>query len=236
MKYIVANFKMYKTVQEAEEYAKEFKKLVKKCPNKVAVCPSFVCISPMAKIFKGLVQVGAQNCSDKEEGAFTGEVSAQMLKSAGASVTILGHSERRRDFKETDKLICEKIKTAQKNGLETIVCLADDGGEGYKQNIRAQVKDLFTGVDKSKEIVIAFEPVWAIGTGKTMNTGDIKPVVETIKNEARKVLKYEPKVLYGGSVNSGNSGEILALDCVDGLLVGGASKNPQEFAKICFAK
>ena len=235
MKYIVANFKMYKTVQEAEDYAKQFVKLVKKCENKVAVCPSFVCIGPMAKIFKGKVQVGGQNCSDKEEGAYTGEVSASMLKSAGATLTILGHSERRRDFGETDKLICEKIKLAQKNGLDVIVCLADDGGEGYKQNIRTQVKDLFAGVDKSKEIVIAFEPVWAIGTGKTMNTKDIKPVVETIKNEARKVLKYEPKVLYGGSVNSGNASEILALDCVDGLLVGGASKNPQEFAKICFS-
>lgn len=236
MKYIVANFKMYKTVDEAEDFAKQFKKLVKKCPNKIAICPSFVCIAPMAKIFKEKIQVGAQNCSDKEEGAFTGEVSAKMLKSAGAGVTILGHSERRRDFNETDSLICEKIKTAQKNGLETIVCLADDGGEGYKQNIRAQVKELFAGVDKSREIVIAFEPVWAIGTGKTMQVQDIEPVVETIKNEAKKVLKYEPKVLYGGSVNSGNASEILALDCVDGLLVGGASKNPQEFAKICFAK
>ena len=129
----------------------------------------------------------------------------------------------------------EKIKLAQKSGLDVIVCLADDGGEGYKQNIRSQVKDLFSGVDKSKEIVIAFEPVWAIGTGKTMNVSDIVPVVETIKNEAKKVLKYEPKVLYGGSVNSGNAAEILAQDCVDGLLVGGASKNPQEFAKICFS-
>ncbi len=232
-KYIVANFKMYKTVQEAQLFAKEFSKLVKKCENKVAICPSFVCIAPMAKIFKGKVQVGAQNCSTKDEGALTGEVSAKMLASAGATLTILGHSERRRFFAEDDKIVNEKIKQAQTQNLDTIVCLADDGGEGYKQNIRMQVKTLFEGVDKKKEIVIAFEPVWAIGTGKTMKVQDIKPVVETIKNEARKVLKYVPKVLYGGSVTSQNAKAILELDCVDGLLVGGASKDPHEFAKIC---
>lgn len=232
-KYIVANFKMYKTVDEAKAFAKEFLKLVKKCQNKIAICPSFVCLEPMDKIFKGKIQVGAQNCSDKAEGAFTGEVSAKMLASAGATLTILGHSERRRYFGEDDKIVAEKIKLAQRENLDTIVCLADDGGEGYKEHIRSQVKTLFSGTDKKKEIVIAFEPVWAIGTGKTMKTEDIKPVVETIKNEARKVLKYVPKVLYGGSVTSENAGEILKLDCVDGLLVGGASKNPQEFAKIC---
>lgn len=234
-KYVVANFKMYKTVDEAKVFAREFLKLVKKCKNKVTVCPSFVCIEPMSKIFKGKVQVGAQNCSDKEEGALTGEVSAKMVASAGATLTILGHSERRRFFGEDDKVVSEKIKLAQKENLDIIVCLADDGGEGYKEHIRSQVKTLFAGVEKKKEIVIAFEPVWAIGTGKTMKTEDIKPVVETIKNEARKVLKYVPKVLYGGSVTAENAKEILELDCVDGLLVGGASKNPQGFAKICNA-
>lgn len=232
-KYIVANFKMYKTVQEAQLFAKQFLKLVRKCENKIAICPSFVCIAPMVKVFKGKIQVGAQNCSTKDEGALTGEVSAKMLASAGATLTILGHSERRRFFAEDDKIVNEKIKQAQAQNLDTIVCLADDGGEGYKQNIRTQVKTLFEGVDKQKEIVIAFEPVWAIGTGKTMNVQDIKPVVETIKNEARKVLKYVPKVLYGGSVTSQNAKTILELECVDGLLVGGASKDPNEFAKIC---
>lgn len=232
-KYIVANFKMYKTVQEAQLFAKQFSKLVKKCENKIAICPSFVCIAPMVKVFKGKIQVGTQNCSTKDEGALTGEVSAKMLASAGATLTILGHSERRRFFAEDDRIVNEKIKQAQSQNLDTIVCLADDGGEGYKQNIRTQVKTLFEGVDKQKEIVIAFEPVWAIGTGKTMNVQDIKPVVETIKNEARKVLKYVPKVLYGGSVTSQNAKTILELECVDGLLVGGASKDPNEFAKIC---
>lgn len=232
-KYIVANFKMYKTVQEAELFAKEFSKLVKKCGNKIAICPSFVCIAPMVKVFKKKIQVGAQNCSTKDEGALTGEVSAKMIASAGATLTILGHSERRRFFAEDDKIVNEKIKQAQAQNLKTIVCLADDGGEGYKQNIRSQVKTLFEGVDKQKEIVIAFEPVWAIGTGKTMSVQDIKPVVETIKNESRKVLKYVPKVLYGGSVTSQNAKSILEIDCVDGLLVGGASKDPHEFAKIC---
>lgn len=234
-KIVVANFKMYKTVQESQIYAKEFFKLVKKCKNQIVVCPSFVCIEPMSRIFKHKVAVGAQNCSDKPEGALTGEVSAKMLKSVGASWVILGHSERRRYFCEDDVVVNQKIKQAQENGLSVIVCLSDDGGTGYKQNIRNQVQTLFRGVDKSKDIVIAFEPVWAIGTGKPMCVSDIKPIFETIKNEARKVLKRVPKVLYGGSVTAENARDILSIESVDGLLVGGASKEPEEFVKICNA-
>lgn len=234
-KYIVANFKMYKTVDEAVSYAKVFKKLVKKCDSFVGVCPSFVCIKEMADIFKGKVKVGAQNCSQFADGAYTGEVSAQMVKSAGASFTILGHSERRKYFGETDEIVNQKIKMAHQNGLDVIVCLADDGGSGYRQNLKVQIKTLLDSVDPSKNIIFAFEPLWAIGTGKAMSAKNIKPVVKAIKEEARKILPYEPKVLYGGSVNSANCEKILEIDNVDGLLVGGASKNPQEFAKICLA-
>lgn len=233
-KYIVANFKMYKTVQECEIFAKEFLKLIKKCKNEVAICPPFTSIYAMKKIFKDKVCVGAQNCSDKPEGAYTGEVSAKMIAGAGGSVVILGHSERRRDFGEDDVLINQKIKIAQKHNLKTIICLSDDGNNDNKC-IRNQIKQLFNGVEKDKEIIIAFEPVWAIGTGKAMQLEDISVVVKTIKKEAQKVLKYIPKVLYGGSVNASNAQQILSLQDVDGLLVGGASKNPQEFAKICNA-
>ncbi|MBQ3158681.1 MAG: triose-phosphate isomerase [Clostridia bacterium] len=233
-KWVVANFKMYKTIEEVEAYAEEFKDLVAECKHNVAVCPTFVGIKSMAEILEDSdIYVGAQNCAEEEEGAFTGEVSAKMLKSAGADIVIVGHSERRRYYGETDEIVNKKIKAAHKEGLAVIACLADDGGEGFEENIKKQIEVLLDGVDTGEKLIIAFEPVWAIGTGKTMQTADIEPVTKVIKEEARKVLGYIPEVLYGGSVKASNAEEILALDSADGLLVGGASKDPNEFAKIC---
>lgn len=233
-KWVVANFKMFKTIEEVEEYAEGFKSLVAESKHNIAVCPSFVGIKPMEELLEDTdIFVGAQNCADEEEGAYTGEVSAKMLKSAGADMVILGHSERRRYYGETDEIVNKKIKQAHKEGLAVIVCLADDGGDGFEENIKKQIEVLLDGVDAGEKLIIAFEPVWAIGTGKTMKTEDIEPVTKVIKEEARKVIGYMPEVLYGGSVKVSNAEEILALESVDGLLVGGASKDPNEFAKIC---
>lgn len=233
-KWIVANFKMYKTREEAETYAEEFIPLVEGCENNIAVCPSFPCIQTMAELFEDTdIYVGAQNCATEEEGAYTGEVSAKMLKSVGADLVIVGHSERRRYYGETDEIVNQKIKQAHKEGLAVIACLADDGGDGFEENIKKQLEVLLDGVDAGEKLIIAFEPVWAIGTGKTMETKDIEPVTKVIKEEALKIIGYEPEVLYGGSVKASNAGEILALESVDGLLVGGASKDAKEFAKIC---
>lgn len=233
-KWVIANFKMYKTVEEADLYAKEFKKIVNTSSNRVAICPSFVCLKTMVDIFKGTdVIVGAQNCANNIEGAYTGEVSAKMIESTGAELVIVGHSERRRYYNETNEIINQKIKLAHDEDLIVVACLADDGGEDFETNMRNQLQVLLSGVEPTKRLILAFEPVWAIGTGKTMQTVEIETAVAVIKEEAKKILGYIPEVLYGGSVNSSNSQEILKLDNVDGLLVGGASKNPEEFSKIC---
>jgi len=232
-KWIVANFKMFKTLEEVNEYSITFKELLDACKERVAICPSFIALNKMAEVFKGTeIMVGAQNLACEEEGAYTGEVSAKMIKSTGAEVVIIGHSERRRYYNETNEILAKKLDLAIKNDLIPIVCLADEGDLGLEETIREQLDIILKGVT-STEIVLAFEPVWAIGTGKTMANEDIEPALALIKRVAKEYLGYIPDVLYGGSVNSGNSASILALNSVDGLLVGGASKNPHEFAKIC---
>ena len=233
-KLIIANFKMFKTPSECKTYAKNFLKLVKKSRNQIALCPSLVCVDAMSKALKtSRVICGAQNAANHVEGAYTGEVSAPMLKDAGAKMVILGHSERRRYYGETDKLINEKLKLALDNKLLSVVCLADDGGPEYRENIKKQLKELLRGVEDFDRVVIAFEPVWAIGTGKTMELQQIESVLSFVKKELKKKYSENVRVLYGGSVNSSNAESILKLNSVDGLLVGGASKDYKEFAKIC---
>ena len=235
-KWIIANFKMYKTVEDAIEYANQIKELVCDSKEKIAVCPSFVCIDRMASILKGSnVLVGAQNCADEAEGAYTGEVSARMVKSVGADIVIIGHSERRRYYGETNEKIAKKLQFALKEGLTSVVCLADEGADNLEQTIRNQLDVILDNVS-STNVVLAFEPVWAIGTGKTMSLENIEETLILVKNIAKEYLGYMPEVLYGGSVTSGNAGSILSLNSVDGVLVGGASKNPYEMAKISKAR
>jgi len=232
-KWIIANFKMNKTIDEAKNYATTIKELVEMSANKIAVCPSFVSIGDMAKILEGSnVLVGAQNCAKEYEGAFTGEVSAKMLKSAGAGLVIIGHSERRRYYAETNADIRKKLDMAIDEGLIPVVCLSDDGGNTLQETIKKQLDVILNGVTSTK-LILAFEPVWAIGTGKTMLNNDIEFALGLIRQEAKRYLGYMPQVLYGGSVNSQNAKQILKLKSVGGLLVGGASKDPEEFSKIC---
>ena len=235
-KWIIANFKMYKTLDEAENYAEQIKDLVFDCREKIVICPSFVCVDKMASLLKeSNVLVGAQNCAEEAEGAYTGEVSAKMLVSAGAKVVIIGHSERRRYYNDSDDKIANKLKQALKEELIPVVCLADEGGKNIEETIRDQLSVILSGVVETN-IVLAFEPVWAIGTGKTMELKDIEQTLSLVKEIAKEFLGYMPEVLYGGSVTANNAKDILNLRSVDGVLVGGASKNPYEMAKICKAR
>lgn len=235
-KWIVANFKMYKTAEEIDEYCDDIVDLVNECREKIAVCPSFVNIERMVKrLDKTNILVGAQNCAEKEEGAYTGEVSAKMIKSIGANLVIIGHSERRRYYHETDDVIKAKLDNILKYNLTPVVCLSDEGDGDIEETIREQLSILLKDVTNTN-IVLAFEPVWAIGTGKTMENDDIENILLLIKEIAKDYLGYMPEVLYGGSVNVNNAQEILDLKSVDGVLVGGASKNPYDFAKICKAR
>ena len=235
-KWIIANFKMYKTADEINEYCNEFVPLVDGCKEKIALCPTFVNIERMVNLLKDTnIFVGAQNCAEHEEGAFTGEVSAKMINNVGAKLVIIGHSERRRYYNESNEAIKEKLDKALKENLTPVVCLSDEGDGDLDETLQDQLKVILNDVTNTN-IVLAFEPVWAIGTGKTMQNDDIEKTLSKVKEIAKIYLGYMPEVLYGGSVNVNNAKEILLLKSVDGVLVGGASKNPYDFAKICKAR
>lgn len=232
-KWIIANFKMYKTADECENYCDQIIGLVSECKEKIAICPPLVNIERMSQKLKDSnIMVGAQNCASKEEGAFTGEVSAKMIKNVGAELVIIGHSERRRYYNETDEMIREKLNNILKEDLIPVICLSDEGEDDLEKTIKKQLDILLKDV-VSTSIILAFEPVWAIGTGKTMSCEDIDKTLVKVKEIAKVYLGYIPKVLYGGSVSANNAKEILELASVDGVLVGGASKNPYDFSKIC---
>lgn len=198
--------------KEAEELFKAFDIKTK---NIVILCPPFTYLQ------KGNNYVlGAQNCFYKNEGAYTGEISPKMLKDLGCKYVIIGHSERREIFKEDNECINLKIKICLENKLKPILCVGEKLGGDRKQVLRAQLKGI-----NDKNIIIAYEPVWAIGTGKACELEDILSSYNLIKKIAK-----ENKVLYGGSVNSINAKDIINI--TDGVLVGGASINKKEFLKI----
>lgn len=229
MKYIVANFKLNGNNGFINDYLKHINKLVKKPTNMLIALPSPYLY--MANAFaKNNIMVGSQNISEYTSGAYTGEVSASMVADLGASFTLIGHSERRNVFGEEFCQISNKIQVATKAGLKVILCVGEklEDKSKYKSVIGAQLKSALTNADLSN-IIIAYEPVWAIGTGKVATLNDIVKVHKYIKDYIQKNYGVNMPVLYGGSVKASNSKDILSLDVVDGVLVGGASLKPDEF-------
>jgi triosephosphate isomerase len=225
---IAANWKLNPiTKKEAENIFNGIKKGIKKTSAEVVVCPPFVYLSAL----KGL-SLGAQSVSYEEKGAFTGEISGVMLKDLGVEYVIIGHSERRKYFGETDEIVNKKIKKALEAGLKIIFCIGETAQErdAGKTNevLERQIKQGLAGVDNIEGINIAYEPVWAIGTGNNCSVEETKKSVDFI----RKFLKPDTRILYGGSVKSENSGAYIREAGANGLLVGGASLNPEEFTKI----
>ncbi len=209
----------------------------------VLVAPSFTNIYPVAEAVKeggGKIAVAAQNMYFEDSGAFTGEVSASMIKSAGASWTILGHSERRAIFGETDADINKKVKKALSEGLSVILCAGETLWEreagAAVETVLAQVGKGLEGVKDLKNVVVAYEPVWAIGTGRTASAADAEAMHKAIRNyvaEIRSAAAAESlRILYGGSVKPENAGELLGMDNIDGALVGGASLKAAQFLGI----
>lgn len=235
-KYIVANWKMNKTIGEAVDFAKKVKALTLGIDENFVICPTNICLKFVADALKNSkIKVGAQNCYKESHGAYTGEVSPAMIKDAGCDYVIIGHSERRQIFGETDELVNQKIKLAIESGLNVILCIGEtlEQKENYKQVLKVQLQTALDGVDANGEnLIIAYEPVWAIGTGKVASIEDIKNVHAYIKQIAHNVLKYLPPVLYGGSVKPNNAKEILELDDVDGVLIGGASLDVNSYVEI----
>lgn len=244
-KFIVANWKMNKNIDEAEEFLKEFILLNGNANAnvEVAICPPFLCLERVITICrKSNIKIGAQNCHFEKSGAFTGEVSANMLESAGAEYVILGHSERRNYFCETDEIINKKVKSALENNLKPIICVGEtleerqNGKEKEKINMQIKLALEGAGAEKIREVTIAYEPIWAIGTGKTISLKDCEEMFDFIRNCL--ISKYGQnvaesiKLLYGGSVNEKNAKEILKINNVDGGLIGGASLSPITFTDI----
>ncbi|HEX4036749.1 MAG TPA: triose-phosphate isomerase [Acidobacteriaceae bacterium] len=241
---IAANWKMYKTPAQAQDFMKSLLALVANHDrDEIVLCPSFTSLSVVIAAATGSgVGTGAQNMHFADEGAYTGETSPVMLKAIGATHVILGHSERRQYFGETDALINKKLQTALKHELIPIVCVGEvlaerESGKTAEVLVR-QTRGVFAGIAPaaSAPIVVAYEPVWAIGTGKTATPEIAANAHQIIRDEVAKLLGRDVadalRILYGGSVKPDNAAALMAETEIDGALVGGASLDPQSFAKI----
>ncbi len=240
---IAGNWKMNKTPSEAVVLAKEILPLVKDSSVRLMVAPSFVCLPGVAKVLKGSnVVLGAQNMASVEAGAHTGETSVSMLMDLGVKLVILGHSERRHVYGESNTLINDKVKLALSKGLEVVLCIGEtlderEAGKAEKVCFEQMEKGL-SGVTKSdlEQIVIAYEPVWAIGTGKTATPDDADAIHAACRGKLADL--YDQKsadamiIQYGGSVNPGNVKELMAMENIDGGLIGGASMKADSFAAL----
>ncbi|MDR0853019.1 MAG: triose-phosphate isomerase [Clostridiales Family XIII bacterium] len=244
-KLIAGNWKMFKTTAEAVAFADEFKALIedKELISDVAIAAPFTQLAALNDSFRGTaVKVGAQNVHFEEEGAYTGEISANMLTEIGVDYVIIGHSERRQYFAETNESVNLKLKAAFKHGIVPILCVGEvleerDAGKEFEV-VRKQLTEGLSGIGAKDAgtLVIAYEPVWAIGTGRTATADQaeemcayIRKVVSELQNEdvAAKVI-----IQYGGSVKPENAAEILGRENIDGALVGGASLIPKNFLAI----
>lgn len=241
---IAGNWKMHKTVAEALAFADEIESLLQGVEAvEAAVCPPFTALHALGQRLKGTsVRLGAQNMHEAPQGAFTGEVSAAMLEEAGCTYVILGHSERRQMEGETDRRVNAKVKAAVAAGLRPIVCVGESALEREEgrteQIVAAQVRAALEGVpaEAAASLVIAYEPVWAIGSGQTPTPGDANAVAALIRRTVAEVLGQPAagavRILYGGSVNADNIASFVREPDIDGALVGGASLAASSFARI----
>lgn len=242
-KVIAGNWKMNKLPNEAMEFIEELTPLVKDSENEVIICVPYTDLFYSLLHTQGTnIKVGAQNMHFEEKGAYTGEVSGEMLKSIGVEYVIIGHSERRAYYGETDETVNKKLKKAIALGLKPIVCV----GESLEEREAGKAKEIVTtqtrlaleGLenDDVKKTIIAYEPIWAIGTGKTATKEDANETIKWIREEIQKIYGKDVAdsviIQYGGSVKSGNAKDLFEMSDIDGGLVGGASLDAQEFAKI----
>jgi triosephosphate isomerase len=241
---IAANWKMYKTPAEAKAFVDAFLPMVAgHTRDEIALFPSPVLLPTVVPACAGSnVSVGAQNIHFAEEGAYTGETSVGQLKAVGGTHTLIGHSERRQYFAETDEIVNKKLHTALKHGVIPIVCIGEvlEEREAGKTAsvLQTQINGAFAGItpQAAAPIVIAYEPVWAIGTGKTATPEIAADAHRIIRAEVAKLLGASVaaamRILYGGSVKPDNVASLMAQDDIDGALVGGASLKPDSFAAI----
>lgn len=240
---IAGNWKMNKTPAEAKELISELKPLVVDASCDVVICVPYIDLFTALEETKGTnIKVGAENCHWAESGAFTGEVSAKMLKSIGVDYTVIGHSERRQYFGETDETVQKRVRAALDNDITVILCVGEtliQREQGItRETVALQTKVALQGVsaDEMKKIIIAYEPVWAIGTGKTATAEQANEVNKAIREVVEQLYSKEiaeaTTIQYGGSMNAKNADELVAQPDVDGGLIGGASLKAEDFSII----
>lgn len=243
-KYIFGNFKMNMDIKQTEVYIENFLPKVINSKNEIAIFPTFTNLMfAKQKCTSSKVLLGAQNLSSETSGAYTGEVSASMLKSVGVNYVLVGHSERRKLFLEKNETINKKIKMALSQGLKVVLCVGETKYERqtkkYKEAIEREISEGLKGLyeNELKNIIIAYEPIWSIGTGVVPNGKQIEEIAKIIRDEISKEYSQtagkNTKILYGGSVNAQNAKPFAYVDGINGLLVGGASLKTDEFSKIC---
>ena len=242
-KVIAGNWKMNMLPNEAMKFIEDLAPLVKDTKNEVILCVPYTDLFYALLTVQGTnIKIGAQNMHFEEKGAYTGEISAKMLKSINVEYVIIGHSERRQYFNETDETVNKKIKAAFENGLKPIVCV----GETLEQRDEGTTIDIITNQTKLAlegltdeqvaNTIIAYEPIWAIGTGKTATSEDAQKAIKSIRDKICQIYGQNVSdrviIQYGGSVKSSNAKELFEMSDIDGGLVGGASLKAEEFSKI----
>jgi triosephosphate isomerase len=243
-KIIAANWKMYKTPEQSRQFMDEFIPMVAgHTRDEIVICPPFVDIAAVVEKAHGTnIEVGAQNIYWEKEGAFTGEISGEMLVGAKCKWVIIGHSERRQYFGETDDTVNRRLEVALEAGLAPIVCVGEVKEEREakitEDVLRRQCSRAFSGIStrKASKMAVAYEPVWAIGTGLTATPEIASEAHQLIRQEAANVFgedfARQLRILYGGSVKPENAHQLLSQEEIDGALIGGASLKPESLAKI----
>lgn len=240
---IAGNWKMFKTVSEAAAFAAEVKGKAEVDGVESVICAPFTNLPALVEAFKGTtIAVGAQNLHWEDNGAYTGEISGVMLKELGVQYVIIGHSERRAYFGETDEIVNKKVHAAFKHGLTPIVCVGEKLEEREAGRTKAVCKTqteaalLGLSVEQAAQTVIAYEPIWAIGTGKSSTSEDANEVIAFIRDLIKGQFGAEAaeavRIQYGGSVKPGNIGEYMHMSDIDGALVGGASLEPVSYVQL----
>lgn len=240
---IAGNWKMHKTIAEALEFVNEVKDRVNNDKVEAVICAPFTLLKDLKQATKGTnIKIGAQNMHFEEKGAFTGEISPLMLKELDMDYVVIGHSERRQYFNETDETVNKKVLKALEVGIDPILCVGEtlEEREAGKANeiVTNQIRKAFEGITNVQAIktIIAYEPIWAIGTGKTATAEDANNMIYNIRQEMSnlygQMTAQRVIIQYGGSVKASNCKELFSTSDIDGALVGGASLNADEFAKI----
>jgi triosephosphate isomerase (TIM) len=240
---IAGNWKMHKTIAEAVEFVNDIKDKVNNTDVEAVICAPFTLLKDLKEATKGTnIKIGAQNMHYEDKGAFTGEVSAPMLNELNIDYVVLGHSERRQYFNETNETVNKKVLKALEAGIDPILCIGETleerEADKTKDVCRVQVEKALENVSKDdmKKVVIAYEPIWAIGTGKTATAEQANDVIayvrEVVKGLYGEEISEEVRIQYGGSVKPSNVAEIMNQSDIDGALVGGASLQPADFTEL----